>query len=60
MSRATKYGAPWKLIYYEAYRDKKDALVREQKLKHHGKGFAELKKRFVYSLKSELKGAGQV
>jgi putative endonuclease len=41
----TKKYAPWKLVYYEAYISEKLAITREKKLKHHGKGFSELKKR---------------
>jgi len=47
---STKYYAPFKLIYYEAYRSKKDALIREKKLKHHGAVIGHLKKRIKYSL----------
>jgi putative endonuclease len=44
---STKSGAPWRLVYFEAYEQSTDAFVREQKLKHHGKGIAELKKRLT-------------
>jgi putative endonuclease len=44
---ATKSDTPWDIIYYEAYLTKGDAIRRELKLKHHGKGLAELKKRFT-------------
>lgn len=44
---STKSGIPWELVYYEAYQTKKLALQRELKLKNHGKGFAELKKRII-------------
>lgn len=47
-STATKPYMPWKLVYYEAYVLKTHAIVREMKLKHHGKGFAELKKRIGF------------
>lgn len=53
---STKRYAPWRLIYYEAFVSEKDARLREQKLKHHGKGKQELMKRLVNSLKQ--KGAG--
>jgi putative endonuclease len=33
---ATSYRGPWKLIYYEAYTDKADALGREKYLKSGG------------------------
>ena len=42
---STKHGVPWKLIYFEAYEDRSAALAREHRLKHHGKGLSELKKR---------------
>jgi putative endonuclease len=40
----------WKLVYYEAYASEKDARLREQRLKHHGSGKIELKKRLQHSL----------
>ncbi|MFQ5452333.1 MAG: GIY-YIG nuclease family protein [Candidatus Paceibacterota bacterium] len=43
--------SPWKLIYYEAFLSQKDARVRESKLKNHGKGMYELKKRLEDSLR---------
>ena len=52
----TRY-APWRLVYYEAFLSEKDARIRESKLKHHGKGMSELKKRLKHSLETE-KGAG--
>ncbi len=33
--KSTKGYRPWILVYYEAYKDKKDALTREKKLKMH-------------------------
>lgn len=44
---ATKAGIPWRLVYYEAYPTRADAKNRETKLKHHGKGIAEIKKRLT-------------
>jgi len=44
-----KYG-PFKLVYYEAYLDKTDALNREHKLKHHGSVIGHLKRRLRNSL----------
>lgn len=46
-SLATKSAKPWHLVYYEAYTSLKLARRRELKLKHHGKGFSELKKRIL-------------
>lgn len=42
---ATKNGVPWSLVYYEAFSTKQLAIDRECKLKNHGKGFSELKRR---------------
>lgn len=44
-SQSTQHGVPWELVYYEAYEYRRDALRREYRLKHHGKGIAEVKKR---------------
>ena len=33
--RATKDNIPWVLVYYETYRSKKDATMRERQLKNH-------------------------
>ena len=41
----------WRLIYYEAYASEKDARRREKRLKQHGSGKVELKKRLQHSLK---------
>jgi putative endonuclease len=40
----------WILIYAEVYRNKKDAYLREQRLKHHGRAKQELLKRIKNSL----------
>ena len=40
----------WRLVYYEAYRDKKDALIREKHLKKSGQGRRWLKERIKNSL----------
>ena len=40
----------WTLVYYEAYASEKNARRREQRLKHHGSGKVELKKRLQHSL----------
>lgn len=47
---ATKAYAPFKLVCYEAYADKRDALTRERMLKHHGSVIGHLKKRLRNSL----------
>ncbi len=47
---STKAYAPFKLVYYEAYADKKDALIRENKLKQFGSSWGHLRKRISNSL----------
>ena len=47
---STRRYVPWRLVYYESYLSDKDARMREQKFKKHGKGNAELKKRLMHSL----------
>lgn len=49
-SISTKAHKPYKLVYYEAYSSKQDALIRENKLKHHGSVIGHLKKRVKNSL----------
>lgn len=41
----TKKYAPWKLLYFEAYRNKNDAFQREHSLKLHAQGLRRLKER---------------
>ena len=48
--KSTKFYVPFKLIYYEAYASKRDALIRENSLKHHGGTIAALKKRLTDSI----------
>lgn len=48
-STYTKGRGPFELIYYEAYRNKKDAKSREKQLKS-GQGRAYLKKRIKHFL----------
>lgn len=47
---STKNRAPFELVYYEAYKGKTDAVVRERKLKQFKKTYSELKKRLENSL----------
>lgn len=49
----------WLLIYCEIYKTQADAIEREQKLKHHGSGKHELRKRLQNSLLPKT-GAGSV
>ncbi len=48
--QSTKNLRPWELIYYEAYKSKRDALIREKRLKQFKKGYASLKGRIKNSL----------
>ena len=50
---STKHRAPFELIYYEAYKIEKDARKRESNLKLRSKAFTQLKKRIIYSIKSD-------
>jgi len=50
-NRSTKYeSATWRLVYAEIYVDPADARQRERKLKAHGSGLVELRKRITHSL----------
>ena len=49
-SQFTREHTPMKLVYYEAYWDRQDALDRERKLKHHGSVIGHLKKRLARSM----------
>jgi len=48
--RSTRDIKPLVLVYYEAYRSKTDALIREKRLKQFAKGFTSSKGRLKYSL----------
>ena len=50
MSLATKAHHPFRLVYYESYASKKDALIREKKLKQFGSTSGHLKARIKFSL----------
>ena len=47
---STKFRRPFQLVYYEAYKDEKDARNREKNLKLRSRAFAQLKKRLTNSL----------
>jgi len=49
--RSTKCYVPFKLIYYEAYKSKRDAINREKSLKKFGSAYGHLKKRLKESIK---------
>jgi len=53
VSEHNKRAKSWVLVYYEAYRCKKDALIREKRLKYYGKALSQLKKRIENSLFDE-------
>ena len=60
-NQSTKYHCQyWRLIYSEIYANKDDAIAREKKLKYHGSGWVELKKRLAHTIKLNNKtGAGE-
>ena len=43
-------GHEWHYVYYEAFKDKRDAVLREQRLKSHGQSIRQLKVRIKHSL----------
>lgn len=47
----TKKYIPWELVYFEGYKDQKDAILRERRLKNYGASLGQLKKRIANSLK---------
>ena len=51
---STKNSRHLDLIYYEAYKSKKDALIREKRLKQFAKGFSSLKGRMKYSINNNV------
>ena len=40
----------WELVYYEAYKARKDARAREERLKYYGQALRQLKERMKSSL----------
>lgn len=48
-NKSTKVRRPLVLVYCESYRSRKDALIRERKLKQFRNSYTELKKRIRYS-----------
>ena len=51
-TRSTRAYRPWLLIYYEAYRDKRDATKREKQLKYHA-AKNNLRMQLKYSLEGD-------
>ena len=45
MVQSTRNIRPMELIYFESYKSKKDALIREKRLKQFAKGFSSLRSR---------------
>ena len=50
---ATKAYTPFELIYYEAFKSRRDAIRREFQLKHYKQGYTRLKERIKYSLEGQ-------
>ena len=48
--QSTKHLRPFELMYYEAYKSKKDALIREKRLKQFAQGLTAIKGRLKNSL----------
>ena len=48
-NKSTRHRRPFSPVYYEAYRDRKDADIRERKLKQFKNSYKELIKRIEYS-----------
>ena len=49
---STRFGIPWKLVYYEAFLHKNDAIRREKRLKVGTSAIGFLKRRIKQSLDS--------
>jgi putative endonuclease len=49
--RSTKSRRPFQLIYFEGYRSKQDAFIREHNLKLRANALRQLKSRIKFSLK---------
>jgi len=49
--KETENRAPFELVYYEAYKSKKEAIHRYNSLKLYGNAWAQLKKRIKESLR---------
>lgn len=48
--RSTKTGAPFHLVYYEAFRDESEARLRERNLKRYALAYQQLMCRIAKSL----------
>ncbi len=47
---STKHRRPFKLVYYEAYSSRGDAMNRERQIKKRGNAYMQLKKRIIESI----------
>ena len=47
---STKHKAPFKLVYYEAYKSRSDAVYREKQLKKHSQAYVALRDRIKNSI----------
>ena len=57
-AKTTRNGT-WHLVYYEAYVDKRDAVIRERRLKQNGNARRQLLKRVEESVGWAKSGAGE-
>lgn len=48
--KSTKDRRPFEIVYYESYKSKKDAKIREQNLKLKNRAFQQLKKQISNNL----------
>lgn len=53
---ATKARRPFELIYYEAFKARRDAMARERNIKRYSQGYTNLKKRLAASLQARKWG----
>lgn len=49
-SKFTKAGVPWKIVYYEAYSSKDDAMEREKQIKRRKNSYSLLRRRIRKSI----------
>ena len=47
---STKHKMPFKLVYYEAYQSRSDAIYREKQLKRHSQAYIALRTRIKNSI----------
>ncbi len=49
-SKYTRNKIPWRLVYYESFSNKQDAIIRERKLKEYKSSYGHLIKRIRNSI----------